>query len=165
MVEIFRDRVEITNPGRPLNDIQRLLDLPARSRNEKVGEVMRRLKVCEERGTGIDKVLTSVEAFQLPAPDFQIVGDNMRVTLFAPRPFADMTKLDRIRACYQHAGLQCTINQQMTNESLRQRLGLAESQAYQASRIITETLAANLIKPYDPSNTSKRHARYVPFWA
>jgi predicted HTH transcriptional regulator len=33
-VEIFSDRVEITNPGRPLLDTNRFIDLPPRSRNE-----------------------------------------------------------------------------------------------------------------------------------
>lgn len=34
MVEIFSDRMEITNPGVPLVDVSRLLDSPPRSRNE-----------------------------------------------------------------------------------------------------------------------------------
>ena len=28
------------------------------------------LGICEEKSSGIDKVITAVEAFQLPAPDF-----------------------------------------------------------------------------------------------
>jgi ATP-dependent DNA helicase RecG len=165
MVEVFEDRVEITNPGVPLIDIQRFLDLPPRSRNDNLGKLMRRLGICEERGSGIDKVLRAVEAFQLPAPDFQVLVDHTKVVLYGPREFADMTKLERIRACYQHAGLQHVSNRQMTNESLRQRFGFAEGQAVQASRVITDTLAVGLIKQYDPSNTSRKLSRYVPYWA
>ncbi|MGP4691227.1 ATP-binding protein [Agrobacterium cavarae] len=33
MVEVFSDRVEITNPGTPLIDPQRFIEMPPRSRN------------------------------------------------------------------------------------------------------------------------------------
>jgi ATP-dependent DNA helicase RecG len=163
MIEVFSDRIEITNPGTPLIDVSRFLDLPPRSRNEKLAHIMRRLGICEERGSGIDKVLSHVEAFQLPAPDFQVVGQHTKAILFGPREFARMTKAERIRACYQHAGLRWVSNQQMTNESLRKRFGF--QQPAQATRIISDTLQAGLIKQYDPNSTSKRHVRYIPFWA
>ncbi len=163
MIEVFSDRIEITNPGIPLIDVERFLDLPPRSRNEKLAHLMRRLGICEERGSGIDKVLKHVELFQLPAPVFQVVGDHTRVTLFGPKAFSEMTKAERVRVCYQHAGLRWVSNQQMTNESLRNRFGF--EQPAQASRIINDTLAAGLVKQYDPTSSSKRHARYVPFWA
>jgi predicted HTH transcriptional regulator len=165
MVEIFDDRIEITNPGAPLIDVQRFLDLPPRSRNEKLAHLMRRLKICEERGSGIDKVFTSVEAFQLPAPDFQDLGDHTKAILLAPKKFSHMTKGERARACYQHAGLQWISNRQMTNETLRVRFGFADGNQAMASRIISDTLASGLIKQYDPDNTSRRHARYIPYWA
>lgn len=71
MIEIFSDRIEVTNPGQPLIDTLRLLDSPPQSRNEKLASIMRRFKVCEERGSGIDKVVFQSELFQLPAPDFR----------------------------------------------------------------------------------------------
>jgi len=66
-VEIFDDRIEITNPGEPLVDTQRFVDTPPRSRNEALASLMRRFRICEERGSGIDKVVFQVELFQLPA--------------------------------------------------------------------------------------------------
>ena len=56
MVEIFDDRIEITNPGEPLVDTDRFVDTPPRSRNETLASLMRRYRICEERGSGIDKV-------------------------------------------------------------------------------------------------------------
>lgn len=165
MVEIFGDRIEFTNPGRPLEEASRLLDLPARSRNERVAEQMRRLGICEERGTGIDKVVKAIELWQLPPPDFQVPGENTRVVLFAPRSFASMTKAERIRACFQHAQLLWVSNQQMTNESLRKRFGIDDKNYSMASRVVRDAIEAGAIKPYDPDNTSNRYARYVPFWA
>ena len=165
MIEIFSDRIEFTNPGVPLIDVKRFLDLPPRSRNEKLAHLMRRLNICEERGSGVDKVLLEAETYQLPAPDFEVAGDHTKAILFAPRAFSQMTKTERIRACYQHAGLQWVSNKQMTNPTLRKRFGFSDKNKAMASRVISETLAVNLIRPYDPSSTSRRHARYVPFWA
>ncbi len=34
-----------------------------------------------------------------------------------------------------------------------------------ASRIIKDSIEAELIKPYDPENKSRKHAKYIPFWA
>jgi ATP-dependent DNA helicase RecG len=53
----------------------------------------------------------------------------------------------------------------MTNRSLRERFGLAEHQTAVASHIITATQAAGFIKPDGALTSSKRYARYVPFWA
>ena len=53
----------------------------------------------------------------------------------------------------------------MTNQSLRERFKLPETKAEAASRIIRETLAEEKIKLADPSNASRRYAKYVPFWA
>lgn len=61
MVEIFEDRIEITNPGEPLVDTERFVDTPPKSRNEALASLMRRFRICEERGSGIDKVVFQVE--------------------------------------------------------------------------------------------------------
>lgn len=165
MVELFDDRIEISNPGRPLVDTLRMMDEPPRSRNESLASLMRRMNICEERGSGIDKVVFQVELFQLPAPAFTLKDQAMVVTLFAHQALKDMNKDDRIRACYQHACLKHVSNETMTNTSLRERFNIAENNAAQASRIIAETVDAELIKPSDPENKSRKLMKYVPFWA
>ncbi|TWT45361.1 Divergent AAA domain protein [Phycisphaerae bacterium RAS1] len=164
MVEIFSDRIEITNPGQPLVDTMRFIDSPPRSRNEALAAFMRRINVCEERGSGIDKVIAQVELFQLPPPDFSVVGDHTRAVLFAYKKLAQMDKLERIRACYQHACLCWVSNQNMTNATLRKRFAISDENYPAASRIIADAVEAGLIKPFDPDNRSRKHARYVPFW-
>lgn len=67
MIEIFDDRMEITNPGRPLVSPDRFLDTPPRSRNEALASFMRRVGICEERGSGVDKVVFQTEFYQLMA--------------------------------------------------------------------------------------------------
>lgn len=46
MIEIFADRMEITNPGQPLMPTERFLDQPPRSRNEKLASLLRRFGMC-----------------------------------------------------------------------------------------------------------------------
>ncbi len=165
LIEIFTHRMEISNPGRPLIQPLRFVDEPPRSRNQELAGFMRRVNICEERGSGIDKVMKAVELYQLPAPDISQTDSSTRVTLFAKRIFRNLTGLDRIRACYWHACLLYVSGTQMTNESLRKRFALEEGKHNQVGRIIADARKANLIKPYDPDNKSPRYARYIPFWA
>jgi ATP-dependent DNA helicase RecG len=165
MVEIFSDRIEISNPGVPLIDTNRFLDAPPQSRNDRIASFMRRINICEERGSGIDKVVHWVEAYQLPAPDFSVSHQHTKATLFAYKKLSEMSKADRVRACYQHAALQYVSNKPMTNSTLRARFSIEPQNYSIASRIIAETIEAGLVRPYDLESRSKKHARYVPFWA
>lgn len=165
MIEVFTGRIEISNPGRPLIEPQRFLDAAPRSRNEKLAALLRRLGICEERGSGIDKVVRQAEVYQLPPPDFRVSDEHTVTVLYAPRPFSRMDRSERIRACYQHAGLQWIAHKHLTNSSLRDRFGISAANSAMASRIIGETLDAGLIKLDDPENRSRKHARYVPYWA
>jgi predicted HTH transcriptional regulator len=162
MIELFHDRLEITNPGQPLVSPERFLDSPPRSRNEAIASLMRRMRFCEEQGTGIDKVISITELHQLPPPDFSTEGNAVRVVLLAPRRFADMTLEERMRACYQHAALKFVSGQRMTNSSLRERLGIDPQNAAQASAIIRHTIKAELIRPADAEHP---RTGYVPYWA
>ena len=165
MVEIFDDRLEISNPGQPLIDPLRFIDHSPRSRNEDLASVMRRLHICEERGSGIDKVIFQIEFYQLPAPDFRVDETHTRVVLFAQRKISAMDAKDKVRACYQHACLEFVSNRQMTNASLRKRFSISDENYSIASRIIADTMDAELIKSFDPESASRKHAKYVPFWA
>jgi ATP-dependent DNA helicase RecG len=166
-VEIFDDRIEITDPGVPLIDTLRFIDEPPRSRNDTLAALMRRMNICEERGSGIDKVIFNVEVFQLPAPDFRVTSNHTSAVLFGPRRFGEMDRADRVRACYQHACLLYVSggNRRMTNATLRKRLGIQKTNYPQASRIIRDALEEELIKPHSGGSESKKDASYVPFWA
>lgn len=164
IVEIFDDRIEITNPGEPLVDTQRFVDTPPRSRNEALASLMRRFRICEERGSGIDKVVFQVELFQLPAPLFESPESFTRAVLFAHKPLSAMDKADRVRACYLHACLRYVTRQPMTNASLRQRLGIADQNIATASRLLAEAVEAGVIVIADPE-AGTRIRSYIPFWA
>lgn len=163
MIEIYSDRIEISNPGIPLIPTDRFID-EYKSRNERLTDVMRRFRICEEKSSGIDKVVGHAEAWQLPAPDFRTGEQHTSVTLFAHKNFDDMDRKERVRACYQHACLLYVSNQRMTNQSLRNRFSLPESKAEAISRIISDAVSDGKIKLDDPENRSRRYAKYIPFW-
>jgi len=165
LIEIYSDRIEITNPGVPLVDTNRFIDTAPKSRNESMASLLRRLKICEERGSGVDRAIAAIEAYQLPAPKFERAEDYTKVTFYAQMQLTKMDKEDRIRACYQHCCLLYVSNVVMTNQTVRERFAIAESNYPMASRIISETLDSGLIKPRDAASTSKKHASYIPYWA
>lgn len=165
MIEIFGDRIEITNPGVPLVDTNRFIDTAPKSRNEVLASVMRRLNICEERGSGIDRAVAAIEIYQLPAPKFLSGDDYTRIIMYSPRALTKMSIEDRVRACYQHTCLHYVNNEPVNNQSVRIRFNISKNNVSFASKIISETLEAKLIKPSDPDNQSKKFASYVPFWA
>ena len=164
MVEIFANRMEITNPGLPLVKTDRFLDSPPKSRNEGIASFMRRIGVCEERGSGVDKVVIQTEIYQLPAPVFETTDEHTRAILFSHKELKEMDKADKIRACYMHAGLRYIQRDFMTNSTLRERFGIEGKNSAIASRIIKETLEAEMVYPFDPK-ASRKFMKYIPWWA
>ena len=164
MIEVFSDRIEITNNGLPLIAPLRFIDEVPRSRNDALADLMNKLKLFEGRGSGVKRVITAAEAHQLPAPDFLQRHSHTVSVLYAPRPVSEMTKEERVRACYQHASLKFVSNEYLTNTSLRDRFSLSSDGrgSTAANRIIKDTVEAELIVPDVERGPN---ARYVPFWA
>jgi ATP-dependent DNA helicase RecG len=165
MIEVFTDRIEITNPGVPLVDTNRFIDTAPKSRNESLASLMRRLNICEERGSGIDRAIEAIESHQLPAPKFLKGEDYTRVIMYSLIPLSDMGKDDRVRACYQHTCLHYVSNQPVNNKSIRKRFNIAKNNVSYASKILNETIESGLIKSSDPENASKKFVTYIPYWA
>lgn len=164
MIEIFSDRIEITNPGLPLIAVDRFLDNPPKSRNEHIASLLRRIGVCEERGSGIDKVVAMTEFYQLPAPMFETTPEHTRVVLFAHRGFKEIDKKERIWATYLHASLKYVERKSMTNKTLRERFELDAKNSATISRIIRDAIKMGLIKCQDDTVGAKAK-KYLPYWA
>ncbi len=163
VVELYDDRVEVSNPGAPVTDmLRKLFGAPPRSRNEATAALMRRMGICEELGSGLVKTIAAIEDYRLPAPEFSVTDGSTRVVLFGPQTFADMDRSQRVRVCYQHTALRFHKREYMTNASLRDRLGIDPRNAAQVSRVIRDTIAMGLIRPHDEE---RPRAGYVPFWA
>lgn len=164
MIEIFSNRMEITNPGKPIIDSMRFVDLPPKSRNEKIASMMRRARIAEERGSGWDKVASAVELFQLPAPRVVVTPSHTQAVLLAHTPLTRMEREDRVRAVYLHASLREVTGEHTTNTSIRERFGISPSNSPQASKLLREAVDADLIVVHDPEG-GLRNRRYVPYWA
>jgi len=164
VVEVYSNRVEISNPGNPVVPIDRFID-GYQSRNERLADLMRRFGICEEKSSGIDRVVETTEFLQLPAPEFINSHQRTIVVIHGPRKFRDMNGSDRVRACYQHCVLQYVLRKQMTNQSLRDRFGVSEGSSNVISQIITSTIDQGLIKNDPNAPDSRRYARYIPNWA
>lgn len=164
IVELFENRIEVTNSGTPLVDVKRIIDNPPKSRNERLASLMRRLKMCEELGTGWDKIVISCELQRLPTPRIDLYEESTKVTLFSEIPFTSMSLEDKQWACYMHACIMYVQGDQLTNSSLRSRFGVPSSSSGSISRLIKAAVSENIIKPLDPT-TSNKYMRYIPFWA
>lgn len=167
MIEIFDDRIEFTNPGSllPGKRPDRLIGTTPESRNEILASAFRRYRICEERGTGFQKVVANIELFGLPPVLFTPMENAFRVTLYAPKKFDDMTQGERIEACYQHAVLQYLSSQTVTNTTARQRFKLHEKRRTVVSNLLTEAAERGRIKRKAPDSTSTKFVEYIPYWA
>ena len=159
LIEIFSDRIEITNPGAPLVEAHRIIDMPPRSRNQDMASLMRRMGICEEQGSGLNRVVSAAEELRLPPPDWRVDGDNSKFYLFAAR---SMNSDERLRAAYQHAVMRWLDNERLTNSSLGARLGIDKKNASMVSRVIKLAWENDLIRPAEHDSP---RAGYVPAWA
>jgi len=165
MVEIFSNRIEFSNTGAPLVDVNRMVDTVPVSRNENMAGFMHKCGICEERGSGYDKVIRSTGNNKLLAP--MIINQSNQFTktvMFSKMPFDMITKEDRIRTCYMQACLAYVEFRSIGNSDIRELFDLGDKDKVKASRIIKDTITAGLIKPLDPS-TAPRYMKYIPAWA
>ena len=165
MVEIFDDRIEFSNAGAPLVAIDRIIDTVPVSRNENMAGFMHKCGICEERGSGFDKVVAATSKNAMLAPRIENQNNQFtKAVLFSKVPFDITTKADRVRTCYMQACLAYVNFGTIDNGTMRDLFGLDAAENYKASRIIKDTITAGLIKPLD-ENTAPRYMKYIPHWA
>ena len=165
-VEIFTDRIEFTNPGKltPSIKINRIIDTAPESRNELFARFMRQVKICEERGTGIDRIIESIEQAGLPPVLFLENNNSFKAIIYPPKPYKNLSQEEKLRACYQHCVLKFTSNEKMTNASLRKRFAISDSNHSMATRVINKAILGKLIKK-DKTSSARKFTYYIPIWA
>jgi Predicted transcriptional regulator containing an HTH domain and an uncharacterized domain shared with the mammalian protein Schlafen len=163
VISIFPDHIEITNPGMPLIHFDRFIDSPPCSRNESLAAAMHKVGICEERGSGYDKVISYIEKYNLPAPQITEYDRSTKVCLFAKKNFESLSKKERVLACYDHVCLNYVRGEESNNTTLRLRFQLDENQRYKISRVFSDAIEAELIKAKEGSGMKNRE--YVPYWA
>lgn len=165
VIEIYKNHIEISSPGSCLVDPDKIIESVPKARNERMVDIMRRLKICEIRGSGIDRTIEAVELLQLPAPKFENSDNAFKVFIYTYKPFEQLTTQEKLRALYQHVTLLFIQQDFATNETLRLRFGLGEKKASLISKLVASAKESHLIKNFDPSSESKRYVKYVPIWA
>ncbi len=164
LIEVFEDRVEISNSGLPMVDTHRLVNAPSSTRNLKIASLMQEMGLTAGSGCGWQRIVSEAERYQMPAPLVETEGDTTRIVLFASRPLTQMDYLTRIRSVYFHACLKFANREHLTNSSLRDRFDIEHKNSAIASRLIKEAVEANAIAPYQ-AEIGRKHMRYVPYWA
>lgn len=163
VIEIYKDRIEITNPWNPLIDVNRFLDAN-QSRNEDLSDMMRKMKFCEKLWSWVDKAIISIEKEKLPAPKILQQDNYTKVILYSLEKIEHLSKEDRIRACFFHCVIKYITNTNyMTNSSFKERMNIKWSHTI-ISNIISQTIESWLIKVLDPNNKANRYTKYVPSW-
>ena len=120
---------------------------------------------CEEKGSGLDKVIFYNELYQLPPINVIVDENRTRVSIYSYRKLNKLDKKEKINACYQHACLKYVSNEKMTNQSLRDRFQIKPHNYSIASRIIRDSLKEGVIKEDNLENKSRKYASYLPYWA
>ena len=164
MVEIFDERIEVSNPGRLLVDVDRIIDTAPHARNEKIANFLRIVHICEARGSGFDRIEEGMRDWKIPAPKVETTDDFCRTILCWHRSLSDWIKEEKVRTCYIYT-CYCYVNgMEVSNAVLRERFGISDVNKAMASRIIKDTVAAGKIKLADPEAADKMR-RYIPYWA
>ena len=164
LVELFPSRIEGSNPGALLVPRDRIIDAPPRVRNEALAAFLRRIRICEERGSGFDRMEEGMASMHLPSPLVESGFDFTRVKLLRYDDFSSWMNEDRIRTCYISTCLKYIESVPVSNAILRERFGIDEKNSAVVSRIVKEAIDDNRIKLLDAS-TGPKSRRYVPYWA
>ena len=122
-----------------------------------------KLKVDEMKA---DNTENSVDVFPVAEDGTPIIWDYQIRGFFkdSMKALKDMTKEEKVIACYQHACLLYENNLNLTNQAVRERFGLDKNKSSVASRIIADTVERGLLKVSDEQNTSTKYVSYIPFY-
>jgi len=86
-IAIFDDRIEITNPGLlPFGlTLEAALSGVSKLRNRVIGRTFRELRLIEQWGSGMGRMLAVCKEAGIASPRFEELGANFRVTIYGKR--------------------------------------------------------------------------------
>lgn len=166
LVEMYEDRVEVINRGEPILEVVRFVE-NTKPRNPDLAKILRELKMCESRGSGLQRVLDENDRFGRPDPQFRTGDQITTAVLIGRQNFVDMPVDERVWAAFMHCCLKWVSNDYLTNASMRKRFGLPDNKSSFVSNVISAAVDQKLIAPRPTAQLtpSKRNAKYVPFYA
>lgn len=116
------------------------------------------------------KKIMKAKSFEIEDFLFDEVDDLSRLPATLDKILTNIARVreipeeKRTYECYIHTCLKYVSGEHMTNQSLRERFGILVQNYHIASRIISDTIKAGLIKDYDTESKSRKYAKYVPYW-
>ncbi|MDR1447635.1 MAG: putative DNA binding domain-containing protein [Candidatus Ancillula sp.] len=164
LIEIYDDRITFINPGVPLVKPMLFLGSPPVSRNETLAAQMYKLGICEQKGSGWQKIASSLDNDGFISPHSIVADGYTTITLRRRLPQNKLTKEEQALAVYYHTCVQYRDDQYTNNQSIRERFGLAKSSASVASKLINLAIEKGYIKHFD-EKVGNKSMQYVPFWA
>ena len=164
VIEIFKNRVEITNSGKPVLDQLHFLDGAPTIKNKRVFTEMKNLGLVDGQGYGWRKIVKELESRSLPAPEIKIRKNSITVTIWFEKPLKLLSLDQRNWTVYLHTVLRYLLNEPANNASLRQRLNLPESKSSTVSKLFRQAAEGGLVKPFD-QHSSNKTKKYVPAWS
>ena len=164
ILEVFEDSIEGSNPGSLLVPRDRIIDAPPRARNESMAAFLRRVHICEERGSGFDRMEKGMAEYSLPSPMVETGEGFTRIKLLWYSNFSKWKKEEKLWTCYLSVCLDYVSSISVSNTVLRERFGVEERNSAIISRLAKEAVDAGLIKIADISKGAKSR-RYLPYWA
>lgn len=154
-VAIFDDRLEITNPGfLPFGlTLEAALSGVSRLRNRVIGRVFRELKLIEQWGSGMGRMIAACKEQGVRPPRFEEIGASFRVTLFSG-PVAEREAPDWLAPLTKHL----SIHQAITTKEA--------SELWQTSDRTARTRLRNLVEKgmLAEVGTSKKDPRKTYIW-
>ena len=83
-VSIFDNRIEVSSPGSLFGglDIKTMKIGKSTCRNEAIAEAFHYMKIAEAWGTGIPRIISKCNEYNLPNPEFEEFGEGFKVTLY-----------------------------------------------------------------------------------
>ena len=83
-VSIFDNRIEVSSPGSLFGglDIKTMKIGKSTCRNEAIAEAFHYMKIVEAWGTGIPRIISKCNEYNLPNPEFEEFGEGFKVTLY-----------------------------------------------------------------------------------
>ncbi|MEA3451939.1 MAG: ATP-binding protein [Bacteroidota bacterium] len=131
-IEIYDNRVEITNPGGLVDTIkENEFGQRSVSRNPKIFSFFQRLDLVEQVGSGIARMREKMKDENLPAPHFSLKGIFV-VTLYRPIEFNKWIEswIDKISKNQMKILTEINKNNNITQAQLSDLIGISKSTIY-----------------------------------
>lgn len=83
-ISIYEDRVEVLSPGTLYGgmDLETVKAGRSKCRNTAICDAFHYMKIIEQWGTGIPRIINQCKEYGLPEPLFEELGDGIRVTMY-----------------------------------------------------------------------------------